>query len=112
MNTYVDRFFLILRKIFACGAISGTKQPIWIRCAANYVKNILNNEVYTKILVKMYRENSNFGRRRRQKVIKINEKIGFALIFRKIFACGAIHGAKQHYLASLRSQICEEHTKQ
>ena len=60
MNTYVDRFFLILRKIFACGAISGTKQPIWIRCAANYVKNILNNEVYTKILVKMYLEKFKF----------------------------------------------------
>ena len=73
MNT-VDRFFLILRKNFACGAISATKQPIWIRCAANYVKNILNNAVYTKILVKMYRENSNFVRLRRQKVIKINDK--------------------------------------
>ena len=60
MNTYVDRFFLILRKIFACGAISATKQPIWIRCAANYVKNILNTEVYTKMLVKMYLEKFKF----------------------------------------------------
>ena len=77
-----------------------------------FEKHTQNNELYTKILVKMYRENSNFGRRRRQKVIKINEKIAFALIFRKIFACGAIHSAKQPYLASLRSQICEEHTKQ
>ena len=38
------------------------------------------------------------------------KKIGFALIFRKIFACGAIQGAKPPYLASLRSQICDEHT--
>ena len=43
-------FLLTFRKIFACGAIRDTKQPIWLRCATKYVKNMLNNEVYIQIL--------------------------------------------------------------